>query len=548
MLFGKKGGGNRPPAAAPSIPRPEAAPGSRRRPRPAAVAARGWGWQHGGRAGLAVSGLDLAISPGERVLLLGASGAGKSTFLHALAGVLGPDTGGEEQGVLTLDGVHPANARGRTGLVLQDPDSQTVLSRVGDEVAFGAENLAVPAAEIWPRVRSALADVGLEVPLDRSTSALSGGQKQRLALASVMAMEPGLLLLDEPTANLDPDGVVEIRDAVTRVLDRTGATLIVVEHRVDVWAGVVDRVVVLAAGGGVLADGSPEQVLGNPGHRSTLAESGVWLPGIRPEIPGGPWRPAAAGPRLLEARGLAVARSLRGPAVLTGADLSLDAGTAVGITGPNGAGKSTLALTLGGLLRPRGGTLTAAPALAGTARPEPGRWTSAQLVDRIGTVFQEPEHQFLANTVLDELAFGPRRLGRETDGQVLARVHQLAERLRLDGLLEANPFTLSGGEKRRLSVATMLATEPSILLLDEPTFGQDARTWAELVALLRGQLSEGRCVVSVTHDAEFIEALASRNLRVADGVLTPAAAAPGVPAGGAATGDVGTARDVQVRR
>ncbi|MCQ1955547.1 energy-coupling factor ABC transporter ATP-binding protein [Arthrobacter sp. zg-Y826] len=536
------------------MPRPEAAPGSRRRPRPAAVAARGWGWQHGGRAGLAVSGLDLAISPGERVLLLGASGAGKSTFLHALAGVLGPDTGGEEQGVLTLDGVHPANARGRTGLVLQDPDSQTVLSRVGDEVAFGAENLAVPAAEIWPRVRSALADVGLEVPLDRSTSALSGGQKQRLALASVMAMEPGLLLLDEPTANLDPDGVVEIRDAVTRVLDRTGATLIVVEHRVDVWAGVVDRVVVLAAGGGVLADGSPEQVLGNPAHRSTLAESGVWLPGIRPEIPGGPWRPAAAGPRLLEARGLAVARSLRGPAVLTGADLSLDAGTAVGITGPNGAGKSTLALTLGGLLRPRGGTLTAAPALAGTARPEPGRWTSAQLVDRIGTVFQEPEHQFLANTVLDELAFGPRRLGRETDGQVLARVHQLAERLRLDGLLEANPFTLSGGEKRRLSVATMLATEPSILLLDEPTFGQDARTWAELVALLRGQLSEGRCVVSVTHDAEFIEALASRNLRVADGVLTPAAAAPGVPASGAGTagaataGGGGTARDVQVRR
>ncbi|MCQ1945854.1 energy-coupling factor ABC transporter ATP-binding protein [Arthrobacter sp. zg-Y1116] len=522
----------------------DAAPGSRRRPRPAAVAARGWGWQHGGRTGSAVAGLDLVISPGERVLLLGASGAGKSTFLHALAGVLGPDTGGEEHGVLTLDGVHPANARGRTGLVLQDPDSQTVLSRVGDEVAFGAENLAVPAAEIWPRVHAALADVGLEVPLDRSTAALSGGQKQRLALASVMAMEPGLLLLDEPTANLDPDGVVEIRDAVTRVLDRTGATLIVVEHRVDVWAGVVDRVVVLAAGGGVLADGSPEQVLGNPAHRSTLAESGVWLPGTRPEIPGGPWASAAAGPRLLEARGLAVARSLRGPAVLTGADLSLDAGTAVGITGPNGAGKSTLALTLGGLLRPREGTLTAAPALAGAARPEPGRWTSAQLVDRIGTVFQEPEHQFLANTVLDELAFGPRRLGRETDAQVLARVHHLAERLRLDKLLEANPFTLSGGEKRRLSVATMLATEPSILLLDEPTFGQDARTWAELVALLRGQLSEGRCVVSVTHDAEFIDALASRNLRAAGGVLTPGIpAGPGVPAD-----DAGTASDVRVRR
>ena len=517
MLFRKKGAGNQAPGAGAATPVP---PGSTSRP--ASVTAQGWGWQHGGRSGPAVSGLDLAVAPGERVLLLGASGAGKSTFLHALAGVLGPDTGGEEHGTLKVDGLHPADreVRGRTGLVLQDPDAQTVLSRVGDEVAFGAENLAVPAGEIWPRVRRALADVGLDLPLDRSTAALSGGQKQRLALASVMAMEPGLLLLDEPTANLDPDGVTEIRDAVSRVLDRTGATMVVVEHRVEVWAGIVDRVVVLAAGGGVLADGTPAEVLGNAGHRRTLTEAGVWLPGTTPDIPGGPWTPAAAGPRLLRARGLAAARTARGPVVVQGADLDLDAGTAVGITGPNGAGKSTLALTLGGLLRPREGTVAAEPALAGKAAADPFRWSSAQLVDRIGTVFQEPEHQFLTNTVLDELAFGPRRLGRETADQVRARVQELAERLRLDALLEVNPFTLSGGEKRRLSVATMLATAPAILLLDEPTFGQDARTWAELVALLRGQLAEGRCVVSVTHDADFVRALSSRTLRVADGAVS----------------------------
>ena len=517
MLFRKKGAGNQAPGARAATPVP---PGSTSRP--ASVTAQGWGWQHGGRSGPAVSGLDLAVAPGERVLLLGASGAGKSTFLHALAGVLGPDTGGEEHGTLKVDGLHPADleVRGRTGLVLQDPDAQTVLSRVGDEVAFGAENLAVRAGEIWPRVRRALADVGLDLPLDRSTAALSGGQKQRLALASVMAMEPGLLLLDEPTANLDPDGVTEIRDAVSRVLDRTGATMVVVEHRVEVWAGIVDRVVVLAAGGGVLADGTPAQVLGNAGHRRTLTEAGVWLPGTTPDIPGSPWTPAAAGPRLLRARGLAAARTARGPAVVQGADLDLDAGTAVGITGPNGAGKSTLTLTLGGLLRPREGTVAAEPALAGKAAADPFRWSSAQLVDRIGTVFQEPEHQFLTNTVLDELAFGPRRLGRETEGQVRARVQELAERLRLDALLEVNPFTLSGGEKRRLSVATMLATAPAILLLDEPTFGQDARTWAELVALLRGQLAEGRCVVSVTHDADFVRALSSRTLQVADGAVS----------------------------
>ena len=535
MFFSRKGA-RASGSASSALPGPGPAPAARTRP--AAVTARGWGWRHGGRSTSAVSGLDLSISPGERVLLLGASGAGKSTFLHALAGVLGPDTGGEETGMLSVDDVHPADSasRGRTGLVLQDPDSQTVLSRVGDEVAFGAENLAVPAGEIWPRVNAALADVGLQVPLHSSTAALSGGQKQRLALASVMAMEPGLLLLDEPTANLDPDGVTEIRDAVVRVLDRTGATLIVVEHRVQVWAEVVDRVVVLAANGGVLADGPPEQVLADRRNRSSLAVAGVWLPGIRPEIPadgtggsGMAWRPAAAGRTLLEAQSLTVARTDRGPEVLSGADLVLEEGTAVGITGPNGAGKSTLALTLGGLLRPRSGTLAAAPALAGTARREPFRWKSGELVERIGTVFQEPEHQFLTATVRDELAFGPRRVGRADEGRILADVHELAERLRLEHLLDANPFTLSGGEKRRLSVATMLATAPAILLLDEPTFGQDARTWAELVALLRGQLGHGRCVVSVTHDAEFVQALHSRTLTAADGRLTAVDAA--APAG-----------------
>ncbi|MBD7995775.1 ABC transporter ATP-binding protein [Arthrobacter sp. Sa2CUA1] len=505
---------------------------------PVAVSAHNWGWRHAGRKRPAVAGADFSIRPGERVLLLGASGAGKSTLLHALAGVLGEDTGGTESGSLTLDGVHPQAARGRAGLLLQDPDSQIVLSRVGDEVAFGAENLGIARDEIWERVRAALDDVGLAVPLNHSTAALSGGQKQRLALASILAMQPGLLLLDEPTANLDPDGVLEIRDAVARVLDRTGATLIVVEHRVAAWAELVDRVIVLDAGGGILADGPPDQVLSGAGTRSRLAEAGVWLPGagsaagpgsgsgagsgaamlfpardIVPPAPAGP----GAGTDLLVARSLDVARTAKGQPVLAGVDLSLQAGTAVGITGPNGAGKSTLALTLGGLLRPRGGDLAAAPPLARGAGSVPFRWKSAQLVTRIGTVFQEPEHQFLTGSVHNELAFGPRRAGR-SETEVEAVVGRLAERLRLQSLLPVNPFTLSGGEKRRLSVATMLATAPDILLLDEPTFGQDANTWRELVALLTEQRDVHGCaVVSVTHDREFTAALGCRTLRVSGG-------------------------------
>ena len=167
-------------------------------------------------------------------------------MLHALAGVLGDDEDANEMGELLIDGRPVHESRGRTGLMQQDPDAQVVLSRIGDDVAFGAENLAVPREEIWRRVPAALESVGLNLPLDHSSSALSGGQKQRLGLAGILAMRPGLLLLDEPTANLDPAGVVEVRDAVRRSLDETGATLVVVEHRVSVWLEVVDRIVVLA--------------------------------------------------------------------------------------------------------------------------------------------------------------------------------------------------------------------------------------------------------------------------------------------------------------
>ncbi|WP_287136273.1 ABC transporter ATP-binding protein, partial [Clavibacter sp.] len=269
----------------------------------ASVRAEGWGWRHAGRTAWAVRDVDLVIEPGERVLLLGASGAGKTTLMHALAGVLGGDDEGETRGSLRVDGQDPAARRGRAGLVLQDPDAQVILSRVGDDVAFGCENLGVPRDEIWVRVRAALDAVGLDVALDRSTTALSGGQKQRLALAGVLAMRPGLLLLDEPTANLDPDGVGEVRRAVESVVESSGATLVVIEHRVAVWQDLVDRVVVFAADGGILADGAPDDVLRDQG--ASLAAAGVWVPGREPAEP---VRERAAPAPLLRADGLAVGR------------------------------------------------------------------------------------------------------------------------------------------------------------------------------------------------------------------------------------------------
>lgn len=446
------------------------------------------------------------INPGERVLVLGESGAGKSTFLHALAGVVGADEG-ESEGSLLVDGELPVAHRGRTGLVIQDPDSQVILERVGDDVAFGCENLGVPRDEIWTRVRASLAAVGLDVALNHNTSALSGGQKQRLALAGVLAMQPGLIVLDEPTANLDPHGVTEVRDAVVRVAESTGATIVVVEHRVSVWSDVVDRVVVLAPGGGVIADGPPAEVLSSRGEE--LAARGVWVPQFPPERPRRAPRPAQH--PLLTSHDLVVGRGTNAVGRL--GDLSIRSSHALAITGPNGSGKSTLALTLGGLLPPHGGALVANPVLAAGAAEHPIRWRSRELLTRIGTVFQDPEHQFLTSTVRAELEVGPRALSLPT-AEVDSRVEELLTRLRLDRLANANPFTLSGGEKRRLSVATMLAARPQILVLDEPTFGQDSRTWSELLALLARLVDDGSSVIAVSHDLEFVDALADSTVRL----------------------------------
>jgi energy-coupling factor transport system ATP-binding protein len=474
-------------------------------PRPATVEARGWGWRHASRNAWAVHDVSFRVDPGERVLLLGASGSGKSTLLHGLAGVLGGDEVGEAAGALLVAGEPAASARGAAGLVLQDPDSQVILARVGDDVAFGCENLGVPRDEIWRRVDDALDAVGLDVARDRPTKMLSGGQKQRLALAGALAMRPGLLLLDEPTANLDPDGVTEVRDAVLRTVERTGATLIVVEHRVDAWLPVVDRVIVLD-GGTVIADGTPGAVLAAEGAQ--LAAAGVWVPGIRPAAPPPPAHPG--GPLLLATEDLAVQR-VRGRSVASGISLQAREGTVLALTGPNGAGKSTLGLTIAGLLPPASGVVVAEPALAAGAGPTPISWTSRQLLTRIGTVFQDPEHQLLAKTVRGELEVGPRALGE--DPAVMAeRVDELLERLRLSALARANPYTLSGGEKRRLTVAAALATAPRMLVLDEPTYGQDARTWGELVAMLARLRDEGSAVVVITHDLAVADALHAERL------------------------------------
>ena len=473
----------------------------------ARVCARGWGWRHAGRKNAALSDVDLDIAPGERVLVLGPSGSGKSTLMGGLAGLLGGAEEGEATGTLTVDGVAPAEARGRVGLLMQDPEAQVVLARVGDDVAFGMENLGVAREEIWPRVENSLEAVGLSVPLDHSTTQLSGGQKQRLALASILAMGPGLLLLDEPTANLDPSGVAEVRAAVEKVVERTGATVVVVEHRVDVWASLVDRVIVVADGS-IAADGPLDEVLAQQGD--ALRERGIWLPGddVAAEVGPAPEVPPASSEAAPIARvtDLTIGYDASAP-VRSGIDLTIERGVSTCIVGANGAGKSTFALTLAGLLPPLEGTVEVETS-DGTAG-DPHEWSSKQLLGRMSMVFQEPEYQFLAATVAEELAIGPRAAGM-TDEEIAPLVDEHLEALGLTKLARANPMTLSGGEKRRLSVATALISAPELLILDEPTFGQDRGTWLGLVRLLRAALERGVTLVSITHDPAFVAAMGQR--------------------------------------
>lgn len=270
------------------------------------ISARGFTWQHAERDRPAIAGLDVQIPAGQKVLLLGPSGAGKSTFLHALAGVLEVDQDAGPTGELLVGGQDAFARSFPVGLMQQDPETQVVQSRVGDDVAFGAENLGVDPQEIRERIPQALDAVGLgALGYEHRTQELSGGQKQRLALAGILAMRPGLMLLDEPTANIDPGSIPPLRDAVIGAVESTGATLIVVEHRLEAWARQVDRVLVLAPGGGSPTTCTPRRW---PGTRRCALNwrrqgSGFRAMFRRPRRRRGPAAPRCCTPRSWFARG-----------------------------------------------------------------------------------------------------------------------------------------------------------------------------------------------------------------------------------------------------
>ncbi|SJM64307.1 ABC transporter ATP-binding protein [Gulosibacter sp. 10] len=596
--------------------------------------------------------VSFEVRPGEALLVLGPSGCGKSTLSLSLNGLVPKAMWAEVDGSVALSGrpladLELAEASRHAAMVFQDPDAQIVAATVFDEVAFGPENLCVPAEEIDARVERALRDVGLWERREDAPELLSGGGRQRLSIAAALAQGSPLVILDEPTANLDPHGAREVYRVLDRLLEERRIGVVLIEHNLDEALRIATRALVLDADGAPFLTGTPREVFVE--HAEELSALGVWLPiataaGARlrsagwafrelpltvaelreallaapapgaspgsgaacdpadaaadepaastadtaatstpgasegltgpatfaadtctaapaspatdaPSVPdgltvssasappaaalaGSPYSAArstipttASADPVLRAEGLTVRRGRR--TVLDGVSLDVPRGAFVAVVGPNGAGKSTLLQSLAGIeTPPRGAVTVFDPDYAGA--PPTGRDVARlgvrDLRDRIGYVFQNPEHQFLANTVREELSLEPRAR-RLDEPLVTGRVAAALARFGLERVADLHPFLLSGGQKRRLSVATALMSEAPVLVLDEPTFGQDQARAVELVDMLRQLNDAGTTVLMATHDLQLAAEVADRLIVVDAGRIAAHGPTPEVLAG-----------------
>lgn len=498
---------------------------------------------YSGRSRPTLEGLSLRIEPGEFVLLTGPTGCGKSTLLKTINGLIPHVIEGTIEGRVVVDGTETRHApmsalSQKVGLVFQNPEDQIFSTMVLDEVAFGPENLALPREEIRRRVETALEAVGLEGLDDRTTQMLSGGQKQRLAIGSVLSMAPDILLLDEPFAQLDPRGTREVLEVV-RKLNAQGMTVILVEHRIHEVIDVAGRVVVMDRGRIVL-DGEPRRVfekserLHRLGIRIPDSVELSWKmgfdevalspadvqrklsgqPGVG--VAGGtstPWpgrfvRPLPDEPAL-EAESVTFRYDRKKGAILDDVSLMVRKGEMVALMGNNGSGKSTLLLHFAGLLKPGSGAVR----VCGRDIRKSGPW---KLAGEVGIVFQNPTLMLFNETVRDELEFGPRAFRR--GGEELERtVSEIVWALGVAPLEKDNPLALSGGQRLRVALAAILTLRPGVVLLDEPTSGQDGGSCDSLLEYLRSLSRRGVTVLFSTHDVDAAMRYSERLVVMNDG-------------------------------
>ncbi|MGG4154633.1 ABC transporter ATP-binding protein [Peribacillus muralis] len=451
-----------------------------------------------GEGTLLFKDLSVSIDKGEKVLLLGPSGSGKSTLLQVLSGLI-------PQSIEVPMKAEQLTCPASWGFVFQDPDSQFCMPFADEEIAFVLENLSVPKEEMKEKIQYYISQVGLKLSnIHTSIDTLSGGMKQRLAIASVLALEPEVIFLDEPTAMLDPRGTKEMWDMLKEI--GQDKTIIIVEHKIDHVLEFIERIVLFNDDGQIIADGAKDDVLSR--YEYEMKEYGIWFPGVWDEYIqhhklAREYRVSDDSP-ILHVQGFGGFRKKE--AKIKVEELKVYPGEWVVINGENGAGKSTLLHALMQFIH-----TTGEYEIAGTPIKK-----VKNLTDFMTFVFQNPEFQFVAHSVYEEIAYS-LRINKKHPQEIDEVVRELLEVFHLETHHAKNPFQLSMGQKRRLSVAASIVTDKQIILLDEPTFGQDSKNTFALLEWFEEYRRHGGTVIMVTHDDHISDHFATRIWTVEDG-------------------------------
>ncbi len=484
----------------------------------------------------ALRGVRFELAAGQMIGVMGASGAGKSTLAKCLNYLIPGFEDGDFRGLVRIGSRPLADTRvcdvaPIVGMVFQDFEAQLFSTNVAHEVAFAMEQIGMERAEMAARIDAALEAVGLAGFERRDPTSLSGGEKQRLAIASVMALRPSVIVLDEPTTDLDPEGKAEVFALIRRLRDQ-GVTLVVIEHEAEELRE-CDRILILNEGE-IVADEPPDRLMtrlellercgihppdlnrllariGIPAHARSVDDAEAIIRKAR-----GPhtedvgslrvpieraYHEHTVAPPLVEIRGL-THEYTQGARALDRVDLTISSGEFLAIIGQNGSGKTTLAKHVVGLLRPAEGRIL----LGGRDRQRLG---AAETAREVGYVFQNPDHQIFAATVEDEVAFGPRNFGLAPD-EVERRCARVLQAVALDHARKCDPFLLGKGERQRLAVASVLALEPRLLILDEPSTGLDYRQQRRMMELVSELHRAGTAIVIITHTPWLVAEYADR--------------------------------------